>query len=32
MTWGQPMVLAILLGIVIAVIIGVQVSGVWNCC
>ena len=32
MTWGQPMVLAILLGIVVAVAIGVQLSGYWNCC
>jgi hypothetical protein len=32
MMWRDPFVLAIAFGIVLAVIVGVQLSGVWNCC
>ena len=30
--WRDPMALAILAGIILAVAVGLQVSGVWNCC
>lgn len=30
--WRDPMVLAILAGVILAVVVGLQVSGIWNCC
>lgn len=32
MIWDRPMILAIILGIFLAVVVGLQVSGIWNCC
>jgi hypothetical protein len=32
MMWDNAMSLAILGGILVAVIVGVQLSGYWNCC